>query len=54
MEEVHRARAQGLHALQMHHCPHIATAAVPNLLAPGSSFTEDTSSMDGRLGVVSG
>ena len=35
MEEVHRvryrARAQGVHALQVHHCPHIATAAVPNL-----------------------
>ena len=42
MEEVHRvryrARAQGVHALQVHHCPHIATAAVPNLFGTSDQF----------------
>ena len=42
MEEIHRARyrerAQNFHALQVHHCPQITTAAVPKLFGTRDQF----------------
>ena len=42
MEEIHRARyrerAQSFHALQVHHCPQITTAAVPKLFGTRDQF----------------